>query len=188
MAHLQSFYCLCIQNETNGAFLGGIYLGIHLCLSLSFLCGPVMYCNPSSAVGYRKALHLHDSGQDWRVLWLAYSPAAGQYFQRLCDCSASLEICLHFPCHPSHPKRRTLRCLSSPVSHNVYPPICIQPLGKLFTKELLFAHHKWHPEYFISSLFLDTTNYCCLSVAFYPFEWERDQPVFPPHYSLRNVS
>lgn len=91
-----------------------------VCLFFCF-SRPVMYCNPSSGLGYSKALQLHYSGQysDWKVLWLARSPTAGQYFQRLCDCSASLEICLHFPCHPSRPKRRGL---SSPVSHNVYPP------------------------------------------------------------------
>lgn len=88
------------------------------------LSRPVMHCSPSSGLGYSKTLQLHylEQYRDWKVLCLACSPTAGQYFQRLCDCSAFLEICLHFPCHPSRPKRRGLRCLSSPVSHNVYPP------------------------------------------------------------------
>ncbi len=94
-------------------------------VSISLFCHsrPVMHCNPSSGLAQRKAVQLHYSGHsEWKVLWLACSPITGQYFHRLCDCSASLKICLHFPSHPSRPKRGSLHCLSCPVSHNVDPP------------------------------------------------------------------
>ena len=47
------------------------------------------------------------------------------------------------PATPHAQSKTSLRCLSCPVSH--IPPSSVQPLGKLFTKGLLFAHHKWHP-------------------------------------------
>lgn len=129
-----------------------------------FLSRPAMCCNPSSGVVYSKAIQLHYSGQysDWRVLWLACSPTAGQYFQRLWDCSASPEICLHFPATPY--AQRIEACAASPPASRL-SPIWKQPLSKLFTKAFLFAHHKWHLGYSISFLFLYTTNPCCSSMC-----------------------
>lgn len=111
------------KEKNTGVFLGSIYLSIHLCLCLR----------------HSKALQLLSSGQwgGWKVLQLACSPTAGQYFYRL-----RLQ-CMHsnmssFPLPPLTPKLKTLHWLSfCRVSHNLQS-ICNQPLGKLFTKEPLF--------------------------------------------------
>lgn len=139
------------KEKNTGVLLGSIYLSIHLCLCLR----------------HSKALQLLSSGQwgGWKVLQLACSPTAGQYFYRLCDCSARTQICLHFPCHPL-PQSWRLHWLSfCHVSHNLQS-ICNQPLGKLFTKEpLFFRSHTWHPDCSISCLFLCTSNHCFSSVC-----------------------
>lgn len=75
---------------------------IHLCCVLFSLCRPVVSCHSSSGKRCSKpssctTRHSAESGGGFSRL--ASSPSAGQYFQRLCDCSASLQICLHCPCH-----------------------------------------------------------------------------------------
>lgn len=117
-------------------------------------------------MGYRKTIQLHYSGQysDWRVLWLACSPTAGQYFQRLWDCSASLEICLHFPATPF--TQRIEACAASPPASRL-SPIWKQTLSKLFTKAFLFAHHKWHLWWILNfvSIFVHHKSLLLLNVS-----------------------
>lgn len=118
------------------------------------LSGPVMHCNPSSGMGYSKALQLHYQGQygGWKVLWLACSPTAGQYFQRLCDCSASVEICLHFPCHPSRPKQD--KSALPLLSRITYPPLICATTWQTFHKGAPLCSPKVTPITLISFLFL----------------------------------
>lgn len=94
------------------------------CNWLAWVCLPssyptVMFCNPCSGLTCSKAPLAAPLGPEraWKVPWLACSPAAGQYFQRLWGCSACLEICLHSCCHPKS------RGLSS-ASSQPFSPIC----------------------------------------------------------------
>lgn len=71
-----------------------------------------------SGMGHSKALQLHRCGRERNpgLLWLARSPNAGQYFQRLGDCSsASLQKCLRFP-------STSLDSLPFPLHHDRTPP------------------------------------------------------------------
>lgn len=65
-----------------------------------------MHCDHGSGMGHSKALQLHCSGleRNSSLLWLASSPNAGQYFQRLGGCSrTSPQKRLRFP--PLHNSR-----------------------------------------------------------------------------------
>lgn len=87
-----------------------------------------------------------------------------------------LEICLHFPCHPSRPKRRSLRCLSSPVSHNVSPPTSESGhLANFSQYELLICDTR---NYSISLLSLCPTIPLLLLTEFVS-EWERGKKKKP---------
>lgn len=120
-----SYIALGFRKEKNtGVFLGSIYLSIHLCLCLR----------------HSKALQLLSSGQwgGWKVLQLACSPTAGQYFYRLCDCSACTQICLHFPCHPLPQSWRLCTDSPSVVYHITYNPSVTNHLANFSQRSLFF--------------------------------------------------
>lgn len=144
------------------------------------LSGPVMHCNPSSGMGYSKALQLHYQGQygGWKVLWLACSPTAGQYFQRLCDCSASVEMS-SFPLPPLTPKARQV-CAASPVPYHISPPHLCNHLANFSQRgSSLLTTSDTHNTYFVS-----ISVRCCLLLYVSGHLSARDeQPVFSPPYT-----
>lgn len=92
---------------------------------------PAQEWDPAAPLGTAQRLE----GALCTLVWHAAQPA-GRYFQRLCDCSASLKKCVFIS-----PPTLTPKAERSPLTQRCIPSVCIQqPPGKLFTKELLFAH------------------------------------------------
>lgn len=127
-------------------------------ISLCSICrvSAVVGWDHRSGMGHSKVLQLHSSGRERNqsLLRLARSPNAGQYFQRLCDCSStSLQKCLRFP-------QLWLNSLPSvPMHHDRTPLISIQGFSKA---EFPFLHLRWHT---LSFLFLRSTNPCTTSMV-----------------------
>lgn len=115
---------------------------IHCSFGSCFSC---VHCDHRSGMGRGKALQLHCSGleRNSSLLWLASSPNAGQYFQRLGGCS-SRDLASKASPFPAPPPQLT-PCLA--VHQDQSPPFQ--------TKVYPFLHLKSHT---LSCLFLHITN------------------------------
>lgn len=182
---MTSLSCLSVRGrkQMKASWVAFIYYPLlFLCLSWRAMC-----CNTSSGKGYSNVVRLHCSGQysDWRVLWLARSQTAGQYFQR-----PRLQ-CLpwkmsSFPLPPLTPKAQKsaqplLSCVSL-IPHSISnhlanfsqrgPPL----LATTDTPITQFHFYFYKPQILAAPQWLLSS------------EWERNQPLSPLTHRVMSLN